>query len=96
MEMHRRAKLGLAGRHELVRRIDGGMTQRAAAAAFCVSPATANRWFRRWRAASEEERRTLACLHDRSSRPHRSPRMLAEIEQDRICEVRGGAAGARG
>jgi transposase InsO family protein len=88
MEMHRRAKLGLAGRYELVRRIEGGMTQRAAAAAFCVSPATANRWFRRWREASEEERSTLACLHDRSSRPHSSPRMLAQAEQDRICEVR--------
>ena len=88
MEMHRRAKLGLAGRHELVRRIDEGMTQRAAAAAFCVSPATANRWFRRWREASAEERRTLACLRDRSSRPHTSPRMLPVVEQDRICEVR--------
>ena len=88
MEMHGRAKLGLAGRHELVRRIDDGMTQRAAAAAFCVSPATANRWFRRWCEASAEERRTLACLQDRSSRPHTSPRMLSGVEQDRICEVR--------
>lgn len=88
MQMHRRAKLGLAGRHELVKAIDAGMSQKAAAAAFCVSPATANRWFRRWREASEEERRTLVCLHDRSSRPHTSPRMLAQSEQDRICEVR--------
>ena len=88
MKLHRRAKLGLAGRHELVGRIEDGMTQRAAAAALCVSPATANRWFRRWREAGEEERRTLVCLHDRSSRPHTSPRMLAEAEQDRICEVR--------
>ena len=69
MQMHRRAKLGLAGRYELVRRIEGGMTQRAAAAAFCVSLATANRWFRRWREASEQERRSPACLNDRSSRP---------------------------
>jgi transposase InsO family protein len=88
MQMHRRAKLGLAGRHELVRRIEGGMTQKAAAAAFCVSPATANRWFRRWRGASQDERRSLACLHDRSSRPRRSPRMLSAVEQDRICELR--------
>lgn len=88
MQMHRRAKLGLAGRHELVKAIDAGMSQKAAAAAFCVSPATANRWFRRWREASEDERRTLVCLHDRSSRPHTSPRMLAQSEQDRICEVR--------
>jgi transposase len=88
MKLHRRAKLGLAGRLELVSRIEDGMTQRAAAAAFCVSPATANRWFRRWREAGAEERRTRVCLHDRSSRPHTSPRMLAEAEQDRICEVR--------
>src|SRR5688572_26532880 len=88
MQMHRRAKLGLAGRHELVLRIEGGMSQKAAAAAFCVSPATANRWFRRWREASEHERRSLACLQDRSSRPHTSPRMLSVVEQDRICELR--------
>ena len=31
MDMHRRAKLGLAGRHELVCRIESGMTQKAAA-----------------------------------------------------------------
>ena len=88
MELHRRAKLGLAGRHELVSRIEQGMTQKAAAAAFCVSPATANRWYRRWREASAPERRTLACLNDRSSRPWRSPRMLAAPEQERICAVR--------
>ena len=88
MQLHRRAKLGLAGRHELVKAIEAGMTQKAAAAAFCVSPATANRWSRRWREASEDERRTLACLHDRSSRPHTSPRMLAQSEQARICVVR--------
>ena len=88
MKMHRKAKLGLGGRHELVCRIEGGMTQKAAAAAFCVSPATASRWWRRWREASEEERRTLVCLHDRSSRPHTSPRMLSEVEQEHICVVR--------
>ena len=88
MEMYRRAKLGLGGRHELVKRIEAGMTPKAAAAAFGVSPATANRWWRRWREASEEERRTLVCLHDRSSRPHTSPRMLSEVEQEHICEVR--------
>src|SRR5213079_907584 len=38
--------------------------------------------------ASEQERRTLSCLHDRSSRPRCSPRMLAGREQARICAVR--------
>ena len=88
MYLHANAKLGLAGRLALVRAIEGGMTVRAAAAAFRVSPATAHRWWRRWLEASEEGRRTLACLLDRSSRPRRSPRMLAAELQERICACR--------
>lgn len=88
MTQHPRAKLGLAGRHELVRAIEGGASQREAAARFCVSVATANKWWRRWRDAAEDERRGLACLRDRSSRPHRSPTELCATAQDRICEVR--------
>jgi hypothetical protein len=30
----------------------------------------------------------LACLEDRSSRPHRSPRLLSAGEQERICAAR--------
>jgi transposase InsO family protein len=52
------------------------------------TPATAYTWWQRWRAAGAEERLTLACLFDRSSRPHRSPRMLPESEQARICAER--------
>jgi hypothetical protein len=37
------AKLGLAGRYALVRAIEDGVSLRAAAAAFSVSPATACR-----------------------------------------------------
>jgi transposase InsO family protein len=88
MTTHPRAKLGLAGRHELVGAIEGGESQRAAAARFGVSPATANKWWRRWREADEPGRASLACLRDRSSRPHRSPNELPAAEQDRICEVR--------
>jgi transposase len=44
MYLHANAKLGLAGRHALVCAIEGGMTLKAAAAAFNVSPATAHRW----------------------------------------------------
>ena len=47
----RRCKLGLQGRLELVRRIESGATMRAAAAALGVAPATAHRWWHRWRAA---------------------------------------------
>ena len=56
-----RCKLGLAGRVELVRLIEQGATMRAAAAARGVAPATAHRWWRRWRAAAEAERASLSC-----------------------------------
>jgi transposase InsO family protein len=88
MSLHRNAKLGLAGRHALVSAVEGGMTLKAAAAAFSVSPATAHRWWHRWRDASEEARRTLTCLLDRSSRPHCSPRRLAPALEQAICQCR--------
>jgi transposase InsO family protein len=88
MKLHRNAKLGLSGRYALVQAIEGGMSLKAAAAAFSVSPATAHRWWHRWRQASEEARRTLACLFDRSSRPARSPRRLAAALEERICACR--------
>jgi transposase InsO family protein len=88
MIVHGNAKLGLAGRLALVQSIEAGMSLKAAAAAFSVSPATAHRWWHRWREASEPERATRACLLDRSSRPHRSPRELAAELQERICACR--------
>jgi transposase InsO family protein len=88
MMLHRNAKLGLAGRYALVQAIEQGMSQKAAAAAFSVSPATAHRWWHRWCCASEQARGTLACLLDRSSRPHHSPRELAAVLQERICACR--------
>ena len=84
MYLHANAKLGLAGRLALVRAIDDGLTLKAAAAAFSVSPATAHRWWHRW---LEGGRRPEALL-DRSSRPHRSPRLLAAELQERICDCR--------
>ena len=88
MSFHRNAKLGLAGRHALVSAIAGGMTLKAAAAAFSVSPATAHRWWHRWLEAGEEARASLTCLFDRSSRPHCSPRQLAPELAETICECR--------
>jgi transposase len=88
MILHRNAKLGLSGRFALVRAIEGGMSVEAAAAAFSVSPATAHRWWRRWRDAGAEARQTLDCLCDRSSRPHRFPRELPAELQERICVCR--------
>ena len=88
MSLHRNAKLGLAGRHALVQAIEDGLTLKAAAAAFSVSPATAHRWWHRWLEASEEARRNLSCLFDRSSRPHHSPRQLAPELAEAICRCR--------
>jgi transposase len=84
MYLHANAKLGLAGRFALVRAIEGGLSLRGAAVAFRVSPATAHRWWHRW----VDGARSPDALHDRSSRPHRSPRLLAVELQERICDCR--------
>ena len=76
-----RCKLGLQGRLELVRLIEAGATLRAAAAALGVAPATAHRWWHRWRDASEAERSSRACLRARPPRPGSCPWSLsAEVE----------------
>jgi transposase InsO family protein len=85
---HRNAKLGLAGRLALVSVIEAGSTVRAAAADFNVSPATAHRWWHRWHEGSDEARKSLSCLFDRSSRPRHSPRQLAPELAERICDCR--------
>ena len=70
--MHRKAKLTVFGRRLLVERIDvEGWPVAHAAAMTGVSRQTATKWVRRYRAEG------LAGLEDRSSRPHRSPRILA-------------------
>jgi len=84
MYLHANAKLGLAGRLAMVRAIEEGLSLKAAAAAFSVSPATAHRWWHRW---LDGEREPSALL-DRSSRPHRSPRLLRVEAQERICDCR--------
>jgi len=88
MKVHGNAKLGPAGRLALVRMIEGGMSLRAASAAFGVSPATAHRWWHRWYQASGQSRNTRRCLLDRSSRPRHSPRRLAPELEKRICDCR--------
>src|SRR5579862_7769910 len=84
MYLHANAKLGLAGRLALVRAIEEGLSLKAAATAFNVSPATAHRWWHRW---LDGDRMPVALL-DRSSRPQRSPRLLARTLQERICDCR--------
>ena len=84
MYLHANAKLGLAGRFALVRAVETGLSLKAAAAAFSVSPATAHRWWHRWLDGG----RQAGALLDRSSRPRRSPRLLAVEQQERICDCR--------
>src|SRR3954454_14292968 len=88
MYLHANAKLGLAGRFALVRAIESGLSLKAAAAAFSVSPATAHRWWHRWLGADTKARRTGSCLRDRSSPPLRSPRRLSAAEEAPILRAR--------
>jgi transposase InsO family protein len=84
MNLHANAKLGLAGRVALVRAIEGGLSLKAAAAAFSVSPATAHRWWHRWLDGGG----SVSSLLDRSSRPHCSPRQLSAPEEEPILHAR--------
>jgi len=84
MYLHANAKLGLGGRVALVTAIERGLSLRAAAAAFNVSPATAHRWWHRWLDGG----RGAEALRDRSSRPAHSPRRLAPELEERICSCR--------
>jgi transposase InsO family protein len=88
MKVHANAALGPAGRRALVDAIESGMSQKAAAAAFCVSPATAHRWWHRWLGASAAERGSGVWLADRSSRPLRQPRRLSAAEEEPILRAR--------
>lgn len=72
---HPRSKLTVFGRQLLVTRVAQGWPAAHVAEQLGVSRATAYKWVRRYRVEGE------AGLHDRSSRPHRSPRRLpAEVE----------------
>ena len=84
MNLHANAKLGLAGRRELVLAIEAGASLRSASTAFAVSPATAHRWWHRWLEGGCDR----SALVDRSSRPHRQPRRLTSVEEEPILRAR--------
>jgi transposase len=86
MQVHANAKLGPAGRIALVEAIASGLTLRAAAAAFHVAPATAHRWWHRYRASANKA--SAAWAQDRSSRPHRQPCRLAGEQEQLIIKAR--------
>ncbi len=86
---HGNARLGPAGRRELVRlMIDVGVPERQAAACLSVSPCTAHRWKTRWINASDEDRRSGRWALDRSSRPNTSPRRTPADTERRVCAAR--------
>jgi transposase InsO family protein len=89
MGVHANAKLGPAGRRELVRLMrEDGFSERAAAAALSVAPATAHRWAVREREAPREQRVSGVWALDASSRPRRSPRRTEPALERRVCEAR--------
>jgi transposase InsO family protein len=88
MQVHANAPLSVEGRRRLVELITSGLSIREAASICRVAPATAHRWITRWRLATEEERRSLRCLVDRSSRAHHQPRRSAPDLEQRILEAR--------
>lgn len=86
---HHRARFTALGRWNVARRVvEDGETFAQAAAWANVSKSTVWEWVRRWRQATPEQRVSLECLQDRSSRPHRSPGQVPAEEAARICELR--------
>src|SRR4051794_26082453 len=83
-----RCRLGLAGRLALVRLIEDGATIRAAAAALGVAPATAHRWWQRWREAGQAERASRECLRARRPTPRSCPWSLSAETEARILRAR--------
>ncbi len=71
-----------------VRRIERGESQRQAARALGVSPATANTLWRRWRAASDAERQSASCLQPRRPVPKSCPWALSADDEQRILDAR--------
>jgi len=84
----RRCKLGLQGRLELCLLIEAGSTLRAAAAALGVAPATAHRWWHRWKAATSAERASRECLRTRSTRPRSCPWSLSAEQEQEVLDAR--------
>ena len=89
MSIHANARLGPAGRRELVLlMINQGMSERQAAACLSTSNCTAHRWKQRWLEATAEQRRSGSWTLDRSSRPRSSPRKTSPEIERQVCEAR--------
>jgi len=71
-----------------VRLIEGGMSMRAAARRLGVAPATAHRWWHRWRQAPEHERASGQALAARPPRPRSCPWQLTPEAERAILVAR--------
>ena len=65
-----------------------GMSRREAAQWRRVSVSTVQYWVDRYRAASEQDRVSLAWADDRPCTPHRQPARCSERVHDRVCRAR--------
>jgi transposase len=74
MDIHKNARLTLRSREALVETVLRGLACSRAAASFRVTSKTAAKWVRRYQSEG------VAGLHDRSSRPHRSPRATSSSQ----------------
>lgn len=82
MDIHKNARLTLRRREELVQCVSQGVTLKLAAAGFSVTPKTAAKWVHRYRFLGSPG------LHDRSSRPHRSPRRTSSLLEEEVIALR--------
>ena len=76
-------------RIELARKcLEEGMSRRQAAAWRRVSASTVQYWVDRRRAATAEQIASGEWADDRSSRPHRQPRLSSGADHERVCAAR--------
>jgi transposase InsO family protein len=80
---HPNARLTVRGRLLIIERAQAGWKQAHIAAAMGISRRCVRRWLDRFEAQGE------AGLHDRSSRPHRSPRRVAPAVEAAVLTLRG-------
>lgn len=82
MNTHINARTCVYSRGLIIKRYQCGEPQQAIADALGISRRTVAKWIKRWREDSQES------LHDRSSRPERSPKQLAQACIDAIVHLR--------
>jgi transposase len=82
MDVHKNAQLTFSCRVLLVERIYSGRPKVQVARELGVSSKTADKWLKRYREAGRDG------LHDRRSRPHRSPNATVEVLETAVVALR--------